>query len=145
MKQVLIRKGRIIVEEVPAPALDADSVLVETAYSLISAGTETSVVAASGKSLLQMALDQPKRIGAALEMMRRDGVTQTLRAIRGVTDAALPTGYSCSGVVLEVGRNVADLKRGTRVACAGTDAATHAEINFVPRNFVAAIDRKSVV
>jgi predicted dehydrogenase/threonine dehydrogenase-like Zn-dependent dehydrogenase len=136
MKQVLIKKGQILVEDVPAPGLDDNSVLVETAYSLISVGTETSSVASSGKSLIQRAIEQPKQVLTALDMMRRDGVAQTLTTIRGITDNAMPTGYSCAGVVLQVGKNVTDIRAGMKVACAGAGRANHAEVVSVPRNLL---------
>lgn len=136
MKQVLIKKGQILIEEVPAPALDDNSVLVETAYSLISVGTETSTVASSGKSLVQRAVEQPKQVFMAFDMMRREGVARTLATIRGMTESALPTGYSCAGVVVAVGKNVVDIRPGMKVACAGAGRANHAEIVSVPRNLL---------
>ncbi len=136
MKQVLIRKGKIVVEDVPAPVLDDNSVLVETAYSLISVGTEMTNIASSGKSLVHKALERPNRIWKALGMMQRDGITQTIRAIRGSTESSVPIGYSCAGVVLQVGKNVTDIKPGMQVACAGGGRANHAEIVSVPRNLV---------
>lgn len=136
MKQVLIKKGNVIVEEVPAPALDDNSVLVETAYSLISAGTEMSNVALSGKSLMRQALEQPQRVWKAIEMVRQHGAARTLSTIRGLTGNAVPSGYSCSGVVLQVGANVQGIRPGIRVACAGAGKANHAEIVAVPRNLV---------
>jgi len=42
MKQVLVKKGQILIEDVPPPLVDKGSVLVEVKYSLISAGTETA-------------------------------------------------------------------------------------------------------
>jgi hypothetical protein len=42
MKQVLIREGEVVVEEIPAPLGGKGSVLAEASYSLISVGTEMS-------------------------------------------------------------------------------------------------------
>jgi predicted dehydrogenase/threonine dehydrogenase-like Zn-dependent dehydrogenase len=136
MKQVLIKKGSIVVEEVPAPALDENSVLVETACSLISAGTEVSTLAASRKSLARQALEQPQRAWKVVELVRQQGVGRALAAIRGMSGGAVPSGYSCSGVVLQAGANVTDFRPGMRVACAGAGKANHAEIVAVPRNLV---------
>ncbi len=61
MKQVLIKKGVAFVEEVPAPLVDRDGVLVEVAYSLISAGTEMAGGQQSGKPLLKRAVEQPEQ------------------------------------------------------------------------------------
>ena len=42
MKQVLLKQGGVVVEEVPAPQATPGRVLVRTAYSCISVGTEMS-------------------------------------------------------------------------------------------------------
>ena len=57
MKQVVqsIRAGQLIVDNVPIPALGSGEVLVRTAASLISAGTERMVVEFAEKNLLQKA------------------------------------------------------------------------------------------
>jgi hypothetical protein len=47
MKQVLIRNGRVVVEEMTPPALGRGAVLVRPTCSLISTGTELAAVAAS--------------------------------------------------------------------------------------------------
>ena len=44
MKQVFVSRGKIFVDDIPAPLLDNNSVLVEVAYSLISTGTEVTGV-----------------------------------------------------------------------------------------------------
>ena len=51
----------------------------------------------------------------------------------------VPLGYSSSGVVLEVGKNVANISIGDRFACAGAGYASHAEVVAVPRNLVCKI------
>ena len=57
MKQVLIRRGQIHIEKVPAPLVEPGHILVEVAYSLISAGTEISGVTSSGKPLFKRAIE----------------------------------------------------------------------------------------
>ena len=46
MKSVLqnVKTGVIAVDDIPAPALRSGTVLVRNAYSLVSAGTERSVL-----------------------------------------------------------------------------------------------------
>ena len=51
----------------------------------------------------------------------------------------MPSGYSCAGVVVDVGEGVTDIHAGDRVACAGAGYANHAAVNVVPRNLVARI------
>ena len=136
MKQILIRKGEVVVEEVPAPLGSEGSVLVEVRYSLISVGTEISGVAASGGSLLQKALKQPEKVKNVGNMAKTEGISKTIAKVKGELDSGHPTGYSCAGVVIDAGKNIKDIKIGDRVACAGAGKANHAEIVSVPRNLV---------
>lgn len=143
MKQVVqhLKSGRIGVEEVPAPAGSrahgTPGVLVATACSLISPGTERAAVELGRSSLLGKALRRPEQVRKVLDSLRREGISKTIRKVQQRLDVTRAMGYSCAGIVLEA-RNC-EIPPGTRVACAGTDAATHAEINFVPRNLCAVI------
>ena len=70
MLQVLIRRGQISVENVPAPLIENGHVLVEVAYSLISAGTEIRSIENSKKSLFKRALEQPEKVKQLLKHLR---------------------------------------------------------------------------
>jgi predicted dehydrogenase/threonine dehydrogenase-like Zn-dependent dehydrogenase len=126
----------VAVENVPAPLVEPGHVLVEVAYSLISTGTELSSVQSSGQSLVKKALEQPQRITKLWDYLRKQGIQKTVAKVRGQTDQANPTGYSCAGVVIQVGEGVTDIQPGDRVACAGAGIANHAEIVLAPRNLV---------
>jgi len=136
MRQVLIRRGQITVENVPAPLIEDGHVLVEVAYSLISAGTEIGSVQSSGRSLIRRGLEQPDKVRQVLEHLRRQGIQKTVAKVLGQLERATPIGYSCSGIVIQVGKGVTDIQPGERVACAGAGIANHAEIVLVPRNLV---------
>ncbi len=47
MKQVLIKKGKAIVVEIPAPMIEPNEVLVQVKASCLSVGTEMSGVLSS--------------------------------------------------------------------------------------------------
>ncbi len=134
MRQVLIRRGQVSVENVPAPLVEDGHILVEVAYSLISAGTEISSVESSGKSLIQRALERPDRVLQVIDHLRKQGIQKTVAKVRGQVAGGSPTGYSCSGIVIQVGRGVNGFQPGDRVACAGAGIANHAEIVLVPTN-----------
>jgi predicted dehydrogenase/threonine dehydrogenase-like Zn-dependent dehydrogenase len=136
VKQVFVKSGNAIIDRVPAPLVDKNGVLVEVAYSLISTGTELSGVEQSGKSLIARALEQPEKVQKVIDYLRSQGIQKTIAKVREKTGEARPTGYSCSGVVIQVGEGVTDLQPGDRVACAGAGVANHAEIVMVPRNLV---------
>ncbi len=136
MKQVLLKRGEVIVEEVPAPIVKDNSVLVQVAYSCISTGTEISGVSSSGQSLLQKALEEPAKVKKALNLARTQGFLSTIARVKGKLDTANSVGYSCVGVVVDIDKNIKDIKITDRVACAGAGYANHAEIVCVPQNLV---------
>lgn len=139
MKQVLIQKGKIILEEVPAPALSENEVLVKTRYSLVSTGTELSGLAMSKEYLVTRALKQPQHLKKVLKMVKEKGPLTTYRMIKGMLDFGTPTGYSLAGEVIQVGANIIDIKKGDFVGCSGAGFANHAEFVAVPRLLVSKI------
>lgn len=134
MKQVLVQKGRAMVDEVPAPQVEPGRVLVRVLHSCISIGTEMSGIRATGAPLWKRAMKQPAKVKQVAEMVARDGLSKTRDTVRRTVGATFPTGYSAAGIVVEVGEGIADLRPGDRVACAGAQSAHHAEYINVPRN-----------
>lgn len=136
MLQALARKGRVLPEDVPAPAVSPGSVLIKVVNSCISAGTELTSVASSGKSLIRRALEQPAALQNLIDKARNEGLHKALAKVKGKLVAGAPLGYSLSGIVIAVGEGVTDLRPGDRVAAAGAGVANHAEYVDVPRNLV---------
>jgi predicted dehydrogenase/threonine dehydrogenase-like Zn-dependent dehydrogenase len=136
VKQVTqrLRDGRIELIDVPPPAVTPDGVLVDVRASVLSPGTEGSKVKTGRQSLLGKARSRPDDVRRVIEKAQRDGLRETVQAVRSRLDEPSPMGYSAAGVVLEVGDRVRDLVPGDRVACAGADYAVHAEIDHVPSN-----------
>lgn len=139
MKQVLIKAGKAVVEEVPAPQVGRKNILVRVTHSCISVGTEMAGVKMSGLPLYQRALKQPENVKRVLEMMRDQGVKRTMDRVMGKLSAGSATGYSAAGVVIEVGEEVEGFAVGDRVACAGAGIANHAEVIDVPVNLAVKI------
>ena len=146
MKQVFqdARSAEITVVEVPAPKLLAGCVLVRTAASLVSAGTERASSEFAGKSLLQKARMRPDLVREVLSKISRDGLMATASAVRSRLDQPSALGYSSAGTVVAVGEGVTDINPGDRVACAGAGHAVHAEFACVPRLLVARIPSEAV-
>jgi predicted dehydrogenase/threonine dehydrogenase-like Zn-dependent dehydrogenase len=136
LKQVIqnFRSGELEVAEVPTPVCRPNGILVRTAASLISAGTERTVVDFAEKNLLQKARSRPDLVRQVLDKMSREGVVSTVEAVLNRLDQPLALGYSSAGTVVEVGREVSGRTPGDRVACAGGGFASHAEMVYIPRN-----------
>jgi predicted dehydrogenase len=136
MKQVVqnFRTGELKVDEVPAPTLKSGGLLVANRVSLISAGTEKSTVSVAKKSLVGKALDRPDQVRKVLDKAKKDGVVDTMKMVFARLDAPAALGYSCAGIVQEVGRDVSGFEVGDRVACAGQNYASHADLVYIPKN-----------
>jgi predicted dehydrogenase/threonine dehydrogenase-like Zn-dependent dehydrogenase len=134
VKQVLVRSGSVVVQQVPAPHVSPKNLLVRVAHSCISMGTELAGVKMSGLPLYRRALKQPEHARRVFQLMRDQGITRTIQRVRGQLAAGLPTGYSAAGEVLQVGEQVQGFRAGDLVACAGAGIANHAEVIDVPVN-----------
>ncbi|MBI3651523.1 MAG: bi-domain-containing oxidoreductase [Acidobacteria bacterium] len=136
MKQVVqnFRTGELAVEELPPPALKVGGLLVETAYSLISAGTERSIVETAQSSLVGKARSRPDLVRQVLDTFKREGLRATYEKVQARLNQIKALGYSASGTVIAVGEGVSGFQVGDRVACAGAGYASHAEFLFVPQN-----------
>jgi predicted dehydrogenase/threonine dehydrogenase-like Zn-dependent dehydrogenase len=146
MKQVFqdSRTAEITVTDVPAPKLLAGYVLVRTAASVVSAGTERASSEFASKSLLQKARMRPDLVREVLSKINRDGLLATVSTVRNRLDQPSALGYSSAGSVVTVGEGIADINPGDRVACAGAGHAVHAEFTCVPRLLVARIPSDTV-
>jgi predicted dehydrogenase/threonine dehydrogenase-like Zn-dependent dehydrogenase len=139
VKQVLIKAGSAVVEEVPAPQVGRKNILVRVTHSCISVGTEMAGVKMSALPLYRRALKQPENVKRVLEMMRDQGVKRTMDRVMGKLSAGSATGYSASGIVIAIGEEVEGFSIGERVACAGAGIANHAEVIDVPVNLAVKI------
>ena len=143
MKQLTqrLRDGRLEVIDVPLPQLGESTVLVDVRASLVSTGTERSKLDAARKGLIGKARARPDQARQVLDKARRDGVKETIHAVRMRLDSPSAIGYSASGVVIAVGERVRDVRVGDHVACGGA-GAVHAEVIVVPANLCVPVPRQ---
>ncbi|MFJ7206492.1 bi-domain-containing oxidoreductase [Streptomyces sp. NPDC098789] len=139
MKQVVqnYKSGELAVLDVPVPGCKPGGVLVRTAYSLISTGTEMMKVSEASMSMLGKARSRPDQVAKVVQSVATNGVAATYRKVNNQLDSYTPLGYSLCGVVEQVGAGVDDVAVGDLVACAGNEHALHAELNWVPKNLYA--------
>ncbi|RPI88589.1 MAG: hypothetical protein EHM41_00770 [Chloroflexi bacterium] len=144
MKQLLqnLRSGETLVADVPIPAPQYGEVLVKTAASLVSAGTERTLVSFAEKNLVGKARSRPDLVRQVLDKARREGFLTTVEAAFNKLDQPMPLGYSSAGMVVALGDGVEGIHVGQRVACAGGNYAVHAEYAAVPHILVTPLPDK---
>lgn len=125
--------------ELPDPIAQPGCVLIRTRASLISAGTERASVQTARASLIGKARRRPDLVRQVLHKARTEGMRATWEKVRHRLAEPLCPGYSCSGIVVGAGEGVTGFRIGDRVAAAGQDKASHAELVNVPVNLVCAL------
>lgn len=141
MKQVLQydREKSVRVEQIPSPQMKHIGVLVDNRCSLISVGTEKTMINLSQMSLVGKARQRPDAVKQVIEKVKSEGLMSTYNKVMGRLKTPLPLGYSSAGVVREVHNTVNRFTVGDRVACAGFGYASHAESVFIPGNLAVKI------
>src|SRR3989344_1059795 len=141
MKQVFQnpKSGKTKVEEITPPALKSGGVLVKTRFSLISPGTERNIINVSKKNILQKAKERPDYVAKFLLLVKTKGIKAAWQVAKSKLETDIALGYSVSGVVEAVSQGVSEFRAGDRVACAGQDYASHAEVVFAPKNLAVKI------
>lgn len=141
MKQVIqnFKTGELYVDEVPVPSVSEGMVLVENDFSLISAGTERGTVKVAQANLLGKARQRPDLVAQVIQNVRKEGLSATIDKVKTKLDSLKAMGYSTSGQVLASLDTKGLYKPGDRVACAGVDYASHAEIVAIPQNLIAKV------
>ena len=80
------RTGKIEVRDVPIPTVGAGRVLVQTAASLISAGTEKAAIELGRRSLVGKALYRPDLVRKVVDTIRTLGLREARRAVASRLD-----------------------------------------------------------
>jgi predicted dehydrogenase/threonine dehydrogenase-like Zn-dependent dehydrogenase len=110
-------------------------VLIRSRASLISSGTERTLLEFGRAGWIAKARQQPDKVRQGMENIRTDGLLATLDSVKAKLDQPVALGYSNAGVVLEVGPGVTGFAPGDRVASNGP----HAEVVCVPKHLCAHI------
>ena len=141
MKQLIqnFKTGELYVSEIPIPSISEGMVLIENQFSLISAGTERNTVRTAQSNLFSKAKQRPDLVAQVLQNIKKEGLSATINKVRTKLDSLKALGYSTSGTVIASLDKNSLYKPGDRVACAGQDYASHAEIIAVPQNLIAKI------
>lgn len=137
MKQILqsLKTGATEVANIPVPSAKRGQLLIETSYSLVSAGTERMLVEFGKAGWVEKARQQPDKVRMVLDKIKTDGLQPTIEAVFNKLDQPLPLGYCNVGRVAVVGAGVVGFELGERVISNGK----HAEVVSVPTNLCAKV------
>jgi len=137
VKQILqhLRTGVAEVAEVPCPGVKRGQILIRSACTLVSVGTERMLVTFGQASLIGKAKAQPDKVKQVLEKIKTDGLMPTVEAVFNKLNQPLPLGYCNVGIALELGSDVSGFAVGDRIVSNGK----HAEVVSVPKNLCAKI------
>lgn len=136
---LIFENGDIQVLDIPTPVVGESAILVANTHSLLSSGTEGSIIGMARKGPLGKALERPDLFKQVMTKVRLEGLISTAKVVRNLITAPMPLGYSCAGEVLRTGRLADRFRPGDRVACAGLGMANHAEQVCVPPTMAAKI------
>jgi predicted dehydrogenase/threonine dehydrogenase-like Zn-dependent dehydrogenase len=132
MKKIVSSRGKVWVDEFPDPICNNKEILVQNIASVISSGTEKDSIKVR-KGALQILKDRPDLKRKAKLLLSKEGLIKGYKIGMEIIKEPIPLGYSCSGVVLEIGKDISHIKVGDRVACMGY-GANHAEFIIVTEN-----------
>jgi predicted dehydrogenase/threonine dehydrogenase-like Zn-dependent dehydrogenase len=130
-----LKNGQVTAPAVPAPSAQRGAIVVRTACSLVSPGTERMIAQFGKAGFIEKARSQPDKVRQVIDKIQTDGIIPTAKAVLHKLDQPLPLGYSAVGTVTAVGEGVARFRVGDRVVCNGN----HAEAVAVGENLAARI------
>ncbi len=135
MKQLLqsLRDGSTNIIDVPVSSPKQGYLLIKSLYSLVSSGTEKTLVDFGKANFIDKAKQQPDKVKDVLNKIKNDGLNSTYEAIISKLDKPIPLGYCNVGIVEELGEGVDEFKVGDLVVSNGS----HAEFVTVPKNLCA--------
>ena len=133
MKQLFlnVKDGSTKLIDQPMPTVKENMALVESLYTVVSAGTERGLASFGGKNLIQKAIERPDQVKKVLEKLSTDGIVTTRESAFNKLAEPMPMGNSGVGRVIACGKGVTEVQAGDLVAMVGT--AYHCEINRVSR------------
>jgi len=137
LKQVLqsLKTGETSVVDIPCPSVKRGQLLIHTAQTLVSVGTERMLVEFGKAGWIDKARQQPDKVRMVLDKIKTDGLMPTVEAVFNKLDQPLPLGYCNVGRVLEIGTGIQGYAVGDRVISNGK----HAEIVSAPIHLCAKI------
>lgn len=140
MRQLFLEQENNAVKEICQPYLDCDQVLISVKYSFLVSGIE--VVNSSKDTTPIFFTEVPNKIRRVIKSVSQ--IQKEKELIKSKLISQIENlGYSCSGEVIAVGKDVKKIKEGDFVACAGANFEKNADMLSVPQHQVSVIKDKN--
>jgi hypothetical protein len=124
MKQVLhnLRDGSVHVTDIPGVEAGRGELLIRTALTLVSPGTERMLVRFGKGNWFEKVRQQPDKVRMVLDKVRTDGVAAAIESVLSRLNEPVELGYCNVGAVADVGSGVEGFAMGDRVVSNGRHA-----------------------
>lgn len=124
------------------PSIDDNQILIKTQYSAVSIGTELNTLKFAKNNLLKKGAVRKDILLKVIKKFKEDGLFNTINLIKNKLSKVISLGYSSSGIIVGLGKNIGDFKLGDHVACYGQDYASHSEYIKTYPNLVSRVKKK---
>tara|TARA_B100001057_G_scaffold216608_1_gene216908 strand:+ start:1502 stop:3592 length:2091 start_codon:yes stop_codon:yes gene_type:complete len=137
MKQLVVEQNNPIpiLWDTPIPNPGPGEILIKNHYSVVSSGTELAAIDVANTSVVDK-FQNPSNIERGLDLLQNEGVKAVWNAIFPKNLIPIQLGYSSSGEVVKVGKDVSEFHIGDKVVSNGS----HAEYVIVNENLCSRID-----
>ena len=103
MKQLIqsIKTNNTELINVPCPTKKPGCILIRTSLSLVSLGTERTIVEFGNANIINKIKQRPDQVRQVVNKLKSDGIVSTIKTVQQKLDQQIPLGYCNVGVVIE--------------------------------------------
>lgn len=109
-----LKSGKTDVLDVPSPTTNSNKISVSNMYSLISTGTESSIVNFGKVGWIDKARQQPDKVKDVINKIKSSGLLDTYKAVKNKLDFPMTMGYSAVGITTKAYEKYS-LNKGQRI------------------------------
>lgn len=109
-----LKTGKTDILDIPSPTDNSNKIRVSNEYSLISTGTESSIVNFGKVGWIDKARQQPDKVKEVINKIKSSGFIATFNAVKNKLDFPMVMGYSAVGFVTNASKKY-NLTKGSRV------------------------------